>query len=83
MPRMDGTGPQGKGQRGGRGLGPCGQRNQANLDDAFPQGGRKRFSDQSTLSTPADEIAALKDEIAALRGRLEATEAELSEMEKR
>lgn len=40
MPRRDGTGPEGKGQQTGRGLGPCGSEDDTNnaKTDTYPRG---------------------------------------------
>ena len=59
MPNLNGTGPQGQGQRTGRGLGPCGA--------GMRCGGYgcRRFI------SPKNELAALEEEEKALQQELE------------
>jgi hypothetical protein len=54
MPRRDGTGPEGKGPRTGRGLGPCGKGTKKDTGTPRGQGSRqnpKRRSDRGRRST--------------------------------
>lgn len=45
MPKMNGTGPEGKGPRTGRGLGRCGKKSQDELGDKLGKGlGKRRKS---------------------------------------
>lgn len=69
MPRLDGTGPMGQGQRTGRGMGFCGTgrgvgRGYSNRDTF----GRRRFiSPKNELSALENEEKILEEELAAVK----------------
>ena len=54
MPRFDGSGPQGRGPRSGRGIGCCGRR-------------RQFFSPKNELAFLEEEEKVLEEELAIIR----------------
>jgi len=78
MPKFDGTGPSGLGQRTGRGLGPCGGGMAFGGGYGRGYGGRRFLSRKEEKDMLQEEVGILGEELKAVKERL----AELGEKSK-